>query len=474
MPQDAPAPRPQVRPSEAGVSGAPRRPVSILLRAIAVAVFVFPASMVIVPLGGIGYVSLILALVLCAVWVGSALLGLHDPIPIRHPARVALGFILVVTCFSYGARALGLTGHRTMAGQAGADRWLILLLAGIAVAMVTAEVVRTMDDALVLCRALLAGAFFCCVVALIQFAFRIDPMQWVQIVMVGFTDNGGATAFQSRGLLMRVAGSTFHPIELGVVSAMLLPLSVWRALYDPAGWKPFHWMGTLLLVFAVAASVSRSAVLGLLVAVVVAVPFLPSLARTWAVIVVPFAVAALFVGVPGLIATLFGSITAGTSDPSISTRLDDYPQVEMLVSQFPFTGSGPGTYLPTNALEILDNQYLLSAVEMGLPGAVAVALYLTVPGVFALMAARCTAVPALRALAGAVAAAGLVAAVASATFDSFAFPVFSLLYPFFIGLSGAVWLAVKRERGMMPSTRDEAFLPATMPLEGSHGSRFCS
>lgn len=474
MPQGSPASRPRAERLETGLTKAPRSQVPLLLRAIAVAVFVFPASMVIEPFGGIGYVSLILAILLCALWVCSAMLGLHDPIPFRHPARVALGFLLVITCFSYGARTLGLTGTRTAAGQAGADRWLILLLAGIAVAMVTAEVVRTMDDALVLCRALLAGAFFCCVVALIQFAFRIDPMQWVQAVMVGFTDNGGATPFQSRGLLMRVAGSTFHPIELGVVSAMLLPLSVWRAIYDPAGWKPFHWIGTMLLVFAVAAPVSRSAVLGLLVALAVAVPFLPSLARKWAVVVVPLAVAALFVGVPGLIATLLGSITAGRSDPSITTRLDDYAQVDLLVSQLPLTGSGPGTYLPENALEILDNQYLLSAVEMGLPGALAVVLYLTVPGVFALIAARCTAVPALRALAGAVAAAGLVAAVTSATFDSLAFPVFSMLYPFFIGLSGAVWLAVKRERGMMPAAADEAFLSTTMRLEGSHGSRFSS
>ena len=36
---------------------------------------------------------------------------------------------------------------------------------------------------------------------------------------------------------MRVAGTTLHPIELGVVSAMLLPLAIWRALYDGQGRK---------------------------------------------------------------------------------------------------------------------------------------------------------------------------------------------------------------------------------------------
>jgi O-antigen ligase len=419
---------------------------------MAVVLFVLPANMVFEPLGAIGYAPMLCGFLLVAFWLISAAFGLHDPIGFRHPGRVALALLLLASCFSYAALALGLTGGATAEGRAGADRWLLLILVSVVVALVTTEAVRTLQDAMVLVRALLAGAFFCCVVALFQFIFRINPMEWVGTAMVGFVDNGGNTPFQARGAMMRVAGSTFHPIELGVISAMLLPLSIWRALYDRRGWKPFHWMGSLLLVFGIAVPVSRSGIISLMIVVLVTTPFLPGVTRKWAVVVVPAILAGMFVVVPGLVGTLFGSFTAGTSDPSITTRLNNFPRVIEMVSALPFTGSGPGTYLPTNALYILDNEYYQAAVTMGLPGLVAIVAYLAIPGVFTLIAAHFAVDPQLRLLAGSVAAAGLVSMAASATFDSLSFPVFALLYPFFIGLGGSIWLAVRRESGSLPNT----------------------
>ena len=60
---------------------------------------------------------------------------------------------------------------------------------------------------------------------------------------------------------------------------------------------------------------------------------------------------------PGFITTITEAFGAGT-DPSISTRVDDYPRVEGLVAAHPWTGIGPGAYVFPNAVEILDNQYL--------------------------------------------------------------------------------------------------------------------
>lgn len=423
----------------------PKTTVPLLLRVTAVALFVLPANMVVEQLGAIGNVPMLLAIALGVMWVVSAAFGLHDPIGFRHPGRVALAVLLLASCISYGALALGVTGGATVAQRASADRWLILVIASITIALITTEVVRTIDDAMVLVRAILAGAFFCCVIAIVQFVVRINPVEWIQALMVGFVDNGGQTPFQPRGALMRVAGTTFHPIELGVVSAMLLPISVWRALYDRRGWKPYHWLGTALLGFTVVAPVSRSGILGLLIAVLITTPFLPSLARKWALVAMPVVIAGMFVMIPGLVSTLFNSFTAGSSDPSISTRLDNFPRVVELVSRLPFTGSGPGTYMPSNARELLDNEYYLSAVNMGLTGLVAMIIYLVLPAVFTLVAARNAVDGQLRALAGAVAASGFVVAVTSATFDSLSFPVFALLYPLFIGLGGFVWIAVRRE-----------------------------
>ncbi|WP_347107490.1 O-antigen ligase family protein [Paenarthrobacter sp. S56] len=410
--------------------------VPLLLKFAAFGIFFFPSNMVLKPLGAVGTAPLMIALLLLAVWLCSVLFGLTNPLDPRHPGRMGFVLLWVGTCASYAAMYSGYTGGSESPARAAADRWLILLLASAGIILVTAEALRTINAAMALARALLAGATFCCLVAVVQFFFRIDPMQWLQAAMPGFTNNGGNTAFQIRGSLMRVSGSTFHSIELAVVCAMLLPLSIWRSIYDIRGKKWMHWTTTALLVFAIASTVSRSGILGLLAGMAVFIPFLPRLARHWAFVAAPALVAALFLGVPGLVGTLTASLTAGDSDPSITTRTNNYPRVAAMVEERPFFGVGPGNYMPTNAIHILDNQYLNAAVTIGLVGLVGLIAYLTFPGLSALLAARASRLPALRCLAGAVAAGGTVAAICSFTFDSLSFPVFALTYPFMVGLAG--------------------------------------
>lgn len=298
---------------------------------------------------------------------------------------------------------------------------------------------------MVLVRWILAGGAVCCVVALIQFLTHTNPVEWFRVVMVGFVDDNAGTVFQPRSALMRVSGTTMHPIELGVVSAMLVPLSVWRALYDRRGPSWLHWSVVGLLITANALTVSRSALIGLAIALVICVPFLPRIARQWTAIVVPVGVAGLFIAVPGLISTMFNTSTAGSSDSSVSARTDDYPLVLRMVSDRPWFGSGPGTWMPAHQRDIFDNEYLLAAVTMGVIGLVALVAYLAVPALAALTAARNAQSQQLKLLAAAAAAAGLIATVASGTFDSMSFGVFALLCPFFIGLSGTTWLMVKNQ-----------------------------
>lgn len=417
-----------------------------LLRTIAFSLFFFPSSMVIEPMGAAGTIPLLLCLGLFVLWAASWMLGLHDPVPLRHPGRIGIALLLLGSCVSYAALNSGWTGGSTIATRAAADRWLLLLLASTALIFVVTETVRTLDDAMVLVRAILAGGFFCCLVAVVQFVFRVNPMEWIQSAMPGFTYNGGDNPFQIRGALMRVAGSTFTQIELGVVSAMLLPLSIWRAIFDAKGRKWIHWTMTALLVFAIAVTISRSGVLGLAVAMTIVIPFLPTLAKRWMVVIAPAAGAGLFLMVPGLVSTLTGALTADGSDTSISTRTDNYPRVAAMLDERPFVGTGPGNYMPTNALLILDNQYLNAMVTMGLLGLACTVGYFLFPGLGSLYAARKARDPELKGFAGSIAAGCLVGAVCSATFDSLSFPIFALLYPMLVGLGGAAWLLVAREQ----------------------------
>lgn len=426
---------------ESGQSG--RAP--LLLCVTAFAMFFFPSNMVVDVIGAAGTVPIILSCLLLVFWICSWMWGLHDPVPVRHPGRLALGFLIIGVGASYAALHGGWGVTPDAAGAAAADRWLILVAASAGLILVTSETIRSMADVLQLLRWLLAGAAFCCAVGVIQFVLRVNPMDWVGSLMPGFTDNGGDTPFQARGNLVRVAGSTFHSIELAVLSGMLLPLAIWRALFDTRGWRWWHWTQVGLLAFGVASSISRSGMLAALVALAVFIPFLPRVPRRRVLVTLPFAILALFMAVPGFLTTLTGTLFADTSDPSIATRVNNYPRVARLIDEHPLFGLGPGNYQPENALQILDNQYLNAAVSLGIVGLVCMLVYLFIPGLAGIHAARHSLSPALRCLAGAVAAGLLVAGVCSLTFDSLSFPVFALFYPLLVGLAGAVWQMTQAE-----------------------------
>ncbi len=440
--------RPGARFAYSPLAGLPGD-VPLLLRVAAFSIFFFPSSMVIDVIGAAGTVPLMLACLLLAFWVASWVWNLHHPIPLRFPGRAAGVMLFLAVGCSYVALYGGWIGRTDETALASADRWMILVAASLGLILVAGETVRTMADVLQLSRWILAGAFFCSVVGLIQFTLHINPMEWIQTAMAGFTYNGGDTAFQQRGNLMRVSGSTFHSIEFAVVSAMLLPLSIWRALYDPRGKRWFHWLQTALLVFAVASTVSRSGTLAAAVAIAVFLPFMPRMARRVVMIALPFVVTFLFLAVPGFLGTLTSALTADNTDPSISTRTNNYPRVVRMVDENPWFGLGPGNYRAENALQILDNQYLNAAVSLGLIGLAFLVLYLWLPVVTTVIAARAAQTPALRSLAGAVAGGLAVAAVCSVTFDSLSFPVFALVYPLLVGLSGGVWRMVKSEPGFL-------------------------
>jgi len=105
---------------------------------------------------------------------------------------------------------------------------------------------------------------------------------------------------------------------------------------------------------------------------------------------------------------------------------------------------------PSQTLSPMDFSDLARAffallLTLGLVGLLAVTIYLLVPGVTAIMAARAASNPQLKSLAGAVGAGALVAGICSLTFDSLSFPVFALTYPVLVGLGGAVWIMTKTE-----------------------------
>jgi O-antigen ligase len=185
---------------------------------------------------------------------------------------------------------------------------------------------------------------------------------------------------------------------------------------------------------------------------------LPPARRVNGVAVIMVAAVGIFVTSKGLIGTLTRYFFAGSSDNSIAHRVNNYPYAEALVRQAPWFGQGGGTYITVNSLHIFDNEYITTAVQLGLAGVVALVFFLLWPALAALVARARAANQQVRDLCAALAGAELAAVVGSGTFDSLSFPLFVGVQALVVGLIGSVWTL----------TRGEAAVP--VPQRPVHGA----
>jgi O-antigen ligase len=157
-----------------------------------------------------------------------------------------------------------------------------------------------------------------------------------------------------------------------------------------------------------------------------------------------------------LIGTLKTYFLAGTGDSSIAHRVNNYPFVEQMVREAPWFGIGGGAYIAPDTVHILDNQYLTTAIELGLVGLVILTFFLVWPALAALVARLRTPDPELRVLCAALAGAELAATLCSVTFDSLSFPIFVYVQALVAGLVGAAWLLASRATDVVPRERPES------------------
>ena len=98
--------------------------------------------------------------------------------------------------------------------------------------------------------------------------------------------------------LNRVAGTAIHPIELGVVAGMLLPLAIYLAIFDTDRSARSRWLPVVLIGVAISTSVSRSAIIAAGMALAVLVVLMPARRRLVALGAVPIAVLGAFMSAP--------------------------------------------------------------------------------------------------------------------------------------------------------------------------------
>ena len=414
-----------------------------LLQAFAISLMVLPGDYVVKVIGGDGYAAALIAYFMLLVWIAGSMLRHHNPFTYHYPIKITLAWMWVATlaCYAVMDRAT-LTKIQT----ASADRWLMQLLGMSAIVLVAAEGLPTLEDIRRVLRPLTWGGAVCGIVAGLQFKAKINLINYLKLP--GFAINAAASSTATiveRGTQNRVPGTATDPIEMGVAMAMLLALAIYLMMHDKARPMWQRVVPILCIAVGVAASVSRSAVIALVIAVGGLIISLPPTRRLKGLVAVPVAIGVIAVSAPGLIETLLSFFLGIGTDPSITHRTNNYPYVLHLVQQSPWLGQGGGTYIPSFSTNTLDNEYLDTVIQLGLLGLAAMISYIVCPVLTAFAARRHTTSSELRDLCAALGAAELAAVVVSGTFDSFSFPMFYNLQALIAGLIGATWLIINRE-----------------------------
>ena len=320
----------------------------------------------------------LLALLLC--WL------VRQPIPVPHRATMLLVMVTMASTVVSSA-ALMLSGPPEPASTNSLlalvrESWLLGLVLFVLV------VVRSRAGLENLMGGIVIGATLSGVVGLLAVYLNLDLSTIISLP--GLSDQGSLlTGDLQRAGGVRPQGMAGHPLELSAVLTVAFPLAVGllaaerRRGHSGALWA----VASVLLLVAALSTISRSAVIAAVVALVVMAWAWP--VRRVAALVAAACVAvfvALALGLP-VVTRIAGVLTGGSQDASLDSRGTGLDYALGVLPDHPWFGQGIGTY-DVQTQPVLDNYYLGRAVEGGLVGLLAV--------VAMLVGAVCVAVAARR------------------------------------------------------------------------------
>ncbi len=340
----------------AGASSSGRRdrgaPVRIL-QIYAVLLVLIPPTQVIGPLGAIGTPATVVALVGLMLWAVAALRPGDHLCRTVVPVRVVMGLLVGTTLLSY---ALLHVRYAPGVEVLGSDRAVLQVLSWAGVGFVASEGLRDRDEVYRVLRTVVTAVAVMAVVGFLQFRFAID-LAGLTSHIPGLQENTDLVSIQDRAGFRRSAGTASHPIEFGCVIAITLPLALHLARFDVARSSFRRWLPVATISMGIPVAVSRSAVLGAVVAAAVIFVGLEPRLRPQALGAAAAFIVAIYATTPGLLGTLRNLFVYAGSDSSITHRTSDYETVSEYVRHSPWIGRGPGTFLADSYI-ILDNQYL--------------------------------------------------------------------------------------------------------------------
>jgi polysaccharide biosynthesis protein PslJ len=398
-------------------------------------VIAIPSRLVFAPLGGAGSPSTIIGFAFFGWYV---LNWLHPSSSISRgpqPMRRAAIFFLCAVLAAYVSAA---THALPTLEQNGADRGIILTCGWLGALLWAADGIDRFERLRTLLRRLVFGATAMALLGIVQFFTSLNAAQY--IIVPGLSIQQAYTDIQVRNDFNRPSATAIHPIEFGFVLALILPLAIHQARYAPPGLRLRRWLQVAAISVTLPMTVSRSAILGLAVSMIIILPTWSRRERWTAYLVMLFSLFALRAVIPGLIGTLrnlFLSIGSG-SDSSAESRTIAFQHAAPLISAHPLFGQGFGTFLP-NILFYTDDQYLNSLIEIGAIGLAALLGTFATGWFLARSARRATADAEIRHLAQCLTASIAVIIVGYATFDALYFPMAAALTFLMLGCVAAAW-----------------------------------
>ena len=432
----------------------PRTAVPTGLTTYLLLLFAVPSALTVHALGGAGSPARVLGFLLMGWWAYD-----HIQRPQRgsNPVQSTYFLFLAAVLASYVAactRALPANEAST------ASLGLVLVVSFGGSLLVASNGPRSVAAVtVILRRTVLIGsavAVFACVQVLTH-------REWAdRLHLPGLSANTPIYQLLSRDGLPRPNGTATHPIELGMVLTMLLPIAINLAIVDTHRPALRRYGPAGLIMAATFLSISRSAMIGAVVGLVmIAVHWAPQ-ARRRALLAAPLIGFLVFVGAPGVLGSISHLFLGAGNDPSVQSRTDSYALAWDFIRRAPWLGRGLGTFLPT--YRILDNQWLGLLIEVGVLGTICFAVLLLTALRSAESARLAWAGSGTDQVAQGVKASVAVGAVCLLFFDGFAFPIGSGLLFLMIGIAGALGRLAAAERRPLAHPVIPQLAPLPLPL----------
>ncbi|CAH0122841.1 O-antigen ligase domain-containing protein [Microbacterium sp. Bi121] len=440
----------------AGVTAATTLTVYIVL------LFAVPSSTSIAALGGLGRPAQLWGMFLLFWWLLSRLQA-RTPGQLRsvpQPVRYALVAFVVVALVSFAAALLrGQPGDQISP----ATTALLRLASWSGVLLVAMDGIRTYDDVAKLIRRLALAGTAMAALGLVQFFTGQTWLDWI-VNIPGLAFEGADAA--TRGSFTRASGTAIHPLEYGTAVVAAIPLAITTAVNKgfrttPSRYAGWWWGAVAVIMFASAVSVSRSALIGLFVAVVASLPAIP-VAYRWLIGVGGGIIAAAALAIiPGMFGTVMNLFVGASDDPSTQSRTAALARVPEFLSSSPTIGQGFGTFLPR--YYIFDNAWVLLLVELGVLGALSLAAMVLSAMGSALWSSRHSPFADLRAMGRALVASLLTISVLLIFFDGLSFPISAGLLFLMIGLTASVRTVAAADEDLVAASRHVARPEPALP-----------